>query len=122
MICVIILLTLFLGSIITLLSFVFIYANFSNLTLWATTIGIGFAFIPVYVFTQLPVIVKPHQVGMGLGLLTVASNLGTTLGSTAFGTILDKTKGEFSVAIMALAMVSLAIIVISLLLKSKVME
>ncbi|MDT3702060.1 MAG: MFS transporter [Thermincola sp.] len=108
-----------LGSIITLISFVFIANNFLALPLWAVALGIGFAPIPVYVFSLLPEIVKPHQVGMGLGLLTVASNLGTTLGPTALGSILDQTKGDFFVAIMALAMVSLVIILISFLLKSK---
>lgn len=113
---------LFMGSLITLISFVFITLNFPTLPLWATALGIGFAPIPVFVFSYLPEIVKPSHVGMGLGLLTVASNLGTTLGPTMLGSILDQTNGNFIFAFMSLVIVSIAIILISLLLKSKSIE
>lgn len=113
---------LLIGSIITLISFIFIAKNFLYLPLWATALGIGFAPIPIFIFAYLPETVKPHQVGMGLGLLTVSSNLGTTLGPTVIGSILDQTNGDFTIAIMVLAIVSIAIILISLLLKPKAKE
>ena len=110
---------LLIGSIVTLISFVFIAINFLSLPLWAAALGLGFAPIPVFVFTYLPEIVKPHQVGMGLGLLTVASNLGTTLGPTMLGSILDQTNGNFTIAMMFLAIVSVTIILISFFIKTK---
>lgn len=113
---------LIIGGIISLISFVFIAINYLALPFWATALGIGFAPLPVFVFSFLPETVKPHQVGMGLGLLTVASNTGTTLGPIMLGAILDKTNGDFFIAIITLAVLSLIIIFISFMLKSKAID
>lgn len=104
---------LLIGAIVSLVSFAFLAKNILPLSLWALGLGIGFTPIPIFVFAHLPEIVKPHQVVMGMGMLTMASNLGTTLGPTVFGSILDFTAGNFFIAFMVLSLVSLIIILIS---------
>lgn len=104
---------LLIGSFISLVSFAFLAKNILPLPLLALGLGIGFTPIPVFVFAYLPQIVKPHQIGMGMGILTVASNLGTTIGPPALGSILDLTAGNFSIAFMGLSLVSLIIILIT---------
>lgn len=94
-------------------------AHFPGLPMWAVALGIGFAPIPVFVFAYLPEIVKSHEVGMGMGMLTVASNIGTTLGPSSIGSILDQTGGSFLISFMVLAALSLIIIVFSLGLKGQ---
>lgn len=106
------------GSVVILLAFVLLALHFPGLPLWAVALGIGFAPIPVFVFAHLPETVKPHEVGMGMGMLTIASNLGTTMGPSALGSILDRTGGNFTVSLMVLAAVSIVIIAFSLGLKS----
>lgn len=110
---------LFIGSVIILVSFALMAAHFPGLPVWAVALGIGFAPIPVFVFAYLPEIVKPHEVGMGMGMLTVASNIGTTMGPSAIGSILDQTGGSFLISFMVLAALSLIIIVFSLGLKER---
>ncbi|HHY25645.1 MAG TPA: MFS transporter [Desulfitobacterium dehalogenans] len=107
------------GSVIILISFVLMAVRFPGLPLWAVALGIGFAPIPVFVFAHLPETVKPHEVGMGMGMLTIASNLGTTIGPSALGSILDRTGGNFSISFMVLAAVSIIIIAFSLGLKPR---
>ena len=48
--------------------------------------------------------------GMALGILTAASNLGIAIGPWAFGLLLDKTGGNFSLGFTILAVISLVII------------
>ncbi|MGI6227789.1 MAG: CynX/NimT family MFS transporter, partial [Peptococcales bacterium] len=88
------------GTILMLIGFVFITKFLTILPLWTVALGIGFAPIPVFVFAVLPELVKPQQVGMGLGILTAAGNIGITLGPSAFGSILDMTAGNFSIGFM----------------------
>ncbi|SHN80336.1 CynX/NimT family MFS transporter [Desulfitobacterium chlororespirans] len=108
---------LLIGSAMILLAFVLLAFRFPGLPLWAVALGIGFAPLPVFVFAHLPETVKPHEVGMGMGMLTIASNLGTTMGPSALGSILDRTGGNFTVSLMVLAAVSIVIIAFSLGLK-----
>ncbi|NLM04152.1 MAG: MFS transporter [Clostridiales bacterium] len=69
------------------------------------------------VFALLPEMVEPHQIGMGLGMLTSASNLGIAIGPSGFGLLLDMTKGNFHIGFMILTLVSIAIICILSVLK-----
>lgn len=101
-----------------MISFVALAAHFPALPLWALALGIGFAPIAVFVFAHLPETVKPHEVGMGMGMLTVASNLGTTVGPSALGSILDQTGRNFTISLMVLAAVSIIVIAFSLGLKT----
>lgn len=71
---------------------------------WAVTLGIGFSPIPVLVFSLLPEVIQPHQMGMGLGIITAASNLGIAIGPSAFGLLLDKTEGNFNLGFIILAL------------------
>ncbi|HZK18777.1 MAG TPA: MFS transporter [Clostridia bacterium] len=98
------------GTIMMAVSFVFFLKFSGTLPLWAITLGIGFAPIPIYVFAKLPELVEPHQVGMGMGVLTAASNLGITVGPAAFGFILDKTAGSFVTGFTVLAIVSVGVV------------
>lgn len=109
---------LLIGSVVILISFVALATHFPGLPLWALALGIGFAPIAVFVFAHLPETVKPHEVGMGMGMLTVASNLGTTIGPSALGSILDQTGRNFTISFMGLAAVSIIIIAFSLGLKT----
>jgi len=109
---------LLIGSVIILISFVSLATHFLGLPLWAAALGIGFTPIAVFVFAHLPETVKPHEVGMGMGMLTVASNLGTTVGPSALGSILDQTQSNFTISFMFLAAISIIIIAFSLGLKS----
>lgn len=110
---------LIMGGIISLISFAFMAINYLALPFWATALGIGFAPLSVFVFSFLTETVRPHQVGMGLGLLTVSSNIGITLGPIMLGAILDQTNGDFLVALITLAVLSLINIFISFMLKTK---
>lgn len=110
---------LILGNAIIFLSFLAMASNFSGLSLWASILGVGFSPMAVFVFAYLPRVVKTHEVGMGMGMLTVASNLGTTIGPSSIGSILDNTGGNFFIAFMALAFISLLIIIFALALKER---
>ncbi|WP_427846163.1 CynX/NimT family MFS transporter [Desulfitobacterium dichloroeliminans] len=109
---------LIIGIALILISFVALATHFPGLPLWAFALGIGFTPIAVFAFAHIPETVRPHEVGMGMGMLTVASNLGTTVGPSAFGSILDQTQGNFTVTFMFLAAISLILIAFSLGLKS----
>lgn len=98
---------LIIGSIVVAVSFFLIARSFGLITLWAIALGIGIAPIPVFVFSTLPKIVEPHLVGMGLGMLTVASNIGTTIGPAIFGIILDISGGKFYIGFIFLGLLSL---------------
>lgn len=98
------------GSIIMALSF-FLMPGFTRVNpLWAATVGIGFSPIPVLVFALLPELVREEEVGMGLGVLTSASNLGIALGPAAFGFLLDTTSGNFNIGFVVLTIVSLGVL------------
>lgn len=99
------------GTIIAAMSYILISKASFGLAIWAATLGIGFAPMPVFVFSQLPQVVKPHQMGMGLGILTAASNLGIAMGPSALGFLLDKTEGNFNLGFIILALVSMVIII-----------
>lgn len=98
------------GSIIMAISFILISRTSISLPIWAAILGIGFAPIPVIVFSLLPELIKPHQMGMGLGAITIASNIGIAIGPLIFGLILDKTGGNFNVGFISLSLISLIII------------
>lgn len=101
---------LLMGSIIMGISFILISNGSFGLPIWAITLGIGFSAIPVFVFSMLPEIVKPHQMGMGLSIITIASNIGIALGPIVFGFLLDRTGENFKVGFMILALISLVIV------------
>ena len=98
------------GSIIMAISFILISRGNFALPVWAVTLGIGFSPIPVFVFSTLPEVIKPHQMGMGLGILTAAANIGIALGPSAFGFLLDKTGDNFNLGFIILALISIGII------------
>lgn len=100
------------GSMVMAISFILIGRTTLNAPLWTIGLGIGFTPIPVLVFALLPEMVEPHQIGMGLGMLTSASNLGIAMGPSGFGLLLDMTKGNFYIGFMTLALVSIGIIFI----------
>lgn len=101
---------LFAGSLLMAVAFVLLSRAMPSLALWAFTLGIGFAPIAVIVFSLLPEVVAAEQVGLGLGILTAAANLGLTIGPAAFGMLLDVTAGNFDLGLIALALVSLIIL------------
>lgn len=110
---------LLIGSTIILISFVALATHFQGLSLWAATLGVGFAPISVFVFAHLPETIKPHEAGMGMGILTATSNIGTTIGPSVLGSILDQTLSNFTIFFTFLAAVSILIIALSLGLKSR---
>lgn len=100
------------GSIIVVVSFVLLTKASSALMLVAILLGIGITPIPVLVFSILPDIVEPQQVGIGLGILTSLANVGITIGPSAFGFLLEKTNRNFSVGFIISALLSVLIIFI----------
>lgn len=110
---------LLMGSIIILISFVALATHFEGLSLWAAALGVGFAPISVFVFAHLPETIKPHEVGMGMGILTATANIGTTIGPSVLGSILDRTQSNFTIFFAFLAAISIIIIALSLGLKSR---
>lgn len=101
---------LLIGSIIMAISFILISRGSFALPLWAVTLGIGFSPIPVFVFSSLPDVIQPLQMGMGLGIITAAANVGIALGPSAFGFLLDKTGDNFNLGFIILSLVSIGII------------
>lgn len=101
---------LLIGSIISVFTFIIIGRTSFGIPLWAVALGIGFAPVPVFVFSTLPEIVETNQMGMGLGILTAASNLGIAIGPMVFGSLLDNTNGNFSLGFIMLGIVSVIII------------
>lgn len=101
---------LLVGAIIMATSFILISKRSLPLPILGITLGIGFTPIPIFVFSSLPQVIRPHEMGMGLGILTAASNLGIAIGPSAFGSLLDKTEGNFNLGFIILASVSLVII------------
>lgn len=100
------------GSLIMGASFILLARNLGPTTLWAVTLGIGFSPIPVLVYSLLPDVVEPYQMGVGLAVVTAASNLGIAAGPSAFGFLLDSTGGNFNFGFMISALVSVVIILI----------
>ncbi len=97
---------LYIGFIIMTISLFSIVTSFLSLTFWTIALGIGFSFTPVVVFSLLPEVVKREHTGMGLAVLTAASNLGITIGPVGFGSILDATSGNFTTGFQVLSLFS----------------
>lgn len=76
------------------------------LYVWTLVMGAGAAVVPVIIFPLLNEILEPNQVGMGIALLIIASNLGGTTGPFIFGSILDA-GGGFPLGFTFLAVLSL---------------
>ena len=110
---------LFLGLAIMAIAFFAMATLWLSLTLWAVALGVGFAFVPVVVFSLLPDVVKPENMGMGLALITAASNLGIAIGAAGFGLILDITSQSFAVGFQILAAFSVIAIFILFAIKTK---
>ncbi len=110
---------LFLGLAIMAIAFFAMATSWLSLTLWAVALGVGFAFVPVVVFSLLPDVVKPENMGMGLALITAASNLGIAIGAAGFGLILDITSQSFAVGFQILAAFSVIAIFILFAIKTK---
>ncbi len=110
------------GSVTMAISFLLISSGSGPLTLWAITLGIGFSPIPVLVFALLAQMVEPYQMGMALAIITAASNVGIALGPLAFGFLLDKTGGNFSLGFMILALVAIGMVLILGILKRKMVD
>lgn len=98
---------LLIGNIVIAISFIFIGKGLFSLPLWAVLLGIGVTPIPVLVYALLPEMVEPRHVGMGLGMLTAVSNIGTTSGTSFFGTFLDITGRNFTLGFIVLALITL---------------
>ena len=98
------------GSILIAISFILISRGTSTPAIWAITLGFGFAPLPVCVFSLLPELVHPNQTGMGLGIITIASNLGIAIGPSAFGLLLDKTGENFTLGFIVLSLIPIIII------------
>ena len=71
---------LLIGSLIIVMSLLAISKGLFSLSIWAATLGLGFSPIPVLIFSLLPEMVQSHHMGIGLGLLTLASNMGIAIG------------------------------------------
>ena len=97
---------LFLGLLIMAIALFSIVTSWLSLTFWAVALGVGFSFIPVVVFSLLPDVVKPEHTGMGLAVLTAASNLGIAIGPVGFGSLLDMTSGNFTIGFQVLSIFS----------------
>lgn len=110
---------LLLGSIIMAIAFVLLATSRFGIPLWAALLGVGFSPMPVLVFSSLPEMIQPHQMGMGLGLLTVASNLGMTVAPAGLGGLLDRTSGSFLIGFLVLATFSIMVIFLSFRLEIK---
>lgn len=104
---------LFLGLLIMGIALFAIVTSWLSLTFWAVALGLGFSFVPVVVFALLPDVVKPEHTGIGLAVITAASNLGIAVGPLGFGSILDMTSGNFTLAFQVLSAFSLLGILIS---------
>lgn len=107
------------GSLTIGIAFLLLAKLNSAVSLWSVLLGLGFSPIPVLVFSLLPEVVEPEWTGMGLGMLTSASNLGIAVGPSGFGFLLDNTKGNFSLGFIVLALMSFLMITIGTRLKLK---
>lgn len=107
------------GSIIVAVSFILIGQSVTLIPLWAIALGIGTSPIPVFLFSYLPKIVEPENVGVGLAIITIALNIGTTIGPASFGLILDITAGSFFIGFAILGLMSVVVIAALVVLKTK---
>lgn len=98
---------LFIGLLIMSISLFAIVTSWLSLTFWVVALGVGFSFTPVVVFSMLTDVVRPEDTGMGLAVLTAASNLGITIGPAGFGSLLDITSGNFIIGFRVLSMFSI---------------
>lgn len=94
---------LYIGLSLMTIALFFIATSWGSLLLWAFTLGLGFSFVPVVVFSLLPEVVKPEHTGVGLAVLTASSNLGITIGPSGFGSLLDLTSGNFMIGFQILS-------------------
>lgn len=92
-------------------AFLAIAMGWISLYFWSFILGVGFAFIPVCIFSLVSELVKPEQISMGLAVITAASNLGITIGPAGFGSLLDMTSGNFVIGFMILFVFSLISII-----------
>lgn len=105
---------LLIGSIIMGSAFFSLAISWLSLSLWAVILGVGYSFIPVCVFALLPDVVKPEQAGIGLAIITAASNLGITILPLGFGALLDITSQNFLAGFILLSLCSLISIIVTL--------
>lgn len=98
---------LLLGLLIMATALFSIVTSWLSVVFWVVALGIGFSFAPVVVFSLLPDVVKPEHTGMGLAVLTAASNLGISIGPVGFGSLLDITAGNFTTGFQVLSVFSL---------------
>lgn len=99
------------GNALMGIAFLAIALKFISLSFWSLILGIGFAFVPVCIFSLLSDVVTPEQTSMGLAVITAASNLGITLGPAGFGSLLDLTSGNFVIGFIILFILSLLSII-----------
>lgn len=103
---------LFVGLVIMAMVLFVIASPVLSLTFLAVALGLGFAFLPVSIFSLLPDVVKAEHTGMGLATITAASNLGIALGPAGFGSLLDMTSENYAIGFRVLSVFSLVCILI----------
>ena len=74
------------------------------LPLITALLGVTIAMVPPIIFTSPNWILKPHEVGIGFGIITLCLNIGAALGPPLIGLILDlyKLQGQALLAIAAI--------------------
>lgn len=110
---------LFLGLLIMAIALFSMVTSWLSLTFWAVALGLGFSFVPVVVFSLLTDVVKPEHTGMGLAVITAASNLGITIGPAGFGSLLDLSSGNFTLGFQVLSAFSILAIFVLFGIKQK---
>jgi len=93
-------------------------ARGANFFLPMIVMGVGVAFVPAPVFSLLPKISRPENLGLNFGVLSMFANVGMLFGPYVTGLLKDRT-GSYEVSFIFLSIFALLLALTALALRTK---
>lgn len=93
-------------------------ARGANFVLPMVVMGVGVAFVPAPIFSLLPKISRPENLGLNFGILSMLANVGMLFGPYVTGLLKDRT-GSYEVSFIFLSIFALSLALTALVLRIK---
>ena len=93
-------------------------ARGANFLLPMVVMGVGVAFVPAPVFSLLPKISRPENLGLSFGILSMSGSMGMLFGPYVTGLLKDRT-GSYEVSFIFLSIFALLLTLTALVLRAK---
>ena len=97
---------------------IYLVTRSTNFLLPMVVMAVAAAFVPAPVFSFPSKILKPENLGLGFGILTMLSGLGMSFGPHIAGLVRDKT-GSYEMSFIFLSILALLIAITALILRIK---